>query len=143
TDPMTRLRGARGRQLHLEYRPEAPWGVRPARWVAPSGSRAWVTATPLMLDRYVKREDDLANSVARSVVTAGFPEPASVEILAGPAVKGGVHRYRPGTLPDWARRPLLHCRVTFHRPQRGPVLAGALRYFGGGLFVPEVSSADG
>jgi CRISPR-associated protein Csb2 len=138
--PMAILNAARGRRLHLVYRPDAPWGARPERWVARDGSRAWVTATPLMLDRHLKRGSDVTEEVVRSVVNAGFPAPASVELLAGPAVKGGVERFRPGTVPIWARRPTVHCRIVFERALRGPVLAGSLRYLGGGLFAPENDS---
>jgi CRISPR-associated protein Csb2 len=135
--PMTTLNAARGRRLWLVYRPDAPWGARPERWVPRDGSRAWVTVTPLMLDRHLKRNSDITEEIVRSVVNAGFPAPASVELLAGPAVKGGVERFRPGILPVWARRPTVHCRVVFGRAIRGPVLAGSLRYLGGGLFAPE------
>jgi len=137
TSPMTTLNAARGRRLRLMYRPDAPWGARSERWVARDGSRAWVTVTPLMLDRHLKRNTDFTEEVVKSVVNAGFPAPASVELLAGPAVKGGVERLRPGSLPAWARRPTVHCRVVFDRALRGPVLAGSLRYLGGGLFAPE------
>jgi CRISPR-associated protein Csb2 len=134
---MTTLNAARGRRLHLVYRPDTPWGARPGRWVPRHGSRTWVTATPLMLDRHLKRTSDVTEEIVRSVVNAGFPAPVSVELLAGPAVKGGIERFRPGTLPAWARRPTVHCRIAFERPLRGPVVAGSLRYLGGGLFVPE------
>jgi CRISPR-associated protein Csb2 len=141
--PMTMLSAARGRRLHLVYRPNAPRGARPERWVPRDGSRAWVTVTPLMLDRHLKRNSDITEEIARSVVNAGYPAPASVELLAGPAVKGGVERFRLGTLPAWARRPTVHCRIVFERALRGPVLAGSLRYFGGGLFAPESDSKPG
>lgn len=135
--PMTTLNAARGRHLRLVYRPDAPWGARPERWVPRDGSRAWATVTPLMLDRHLKRDSDLTEEIVRAVANAGFPAPASVELLAGPAVKGSVERFRPGALPAWARRPTVHCRIVFERPLRGPVLAGSLRYLGGGLFAPE------
>jgi CRISPR-associated protein Csb2 len=134
---MTALNAGRGRRLHLVYRPDAPWGTRAERWVPREGSRAWVTVTPLMLDRHLKRGSDVTEEIVRSVVNAGFPAPASVELLAGSAVKGGIERFRPGTLPAWARRPTVHCRIVFEHALHGPVLAGSLRYLGGGLFAPE------
>lgn len=137
TAQMDTLNAARGRRLRLMYRPDSPWGARPERWISPSGCRTWVTATPLMLDRHLKRNSDVTAEIIRSVAQAGFPSPVSVELLAGPAVKGGIDRFRPGTLPLWARRPTVHCRLVFERPVRGPVLAGPLRYLGGGLFAPE------
>jgi CRISPR-associated protein Csb2 len=137
TSPMTTLNAARGRRLRLVYRPDTPWGAHPERWVPRNGSRTWATVTPLMLDRHLKRNSDVTDEIARSVVTAGFPAPASVELLAGPAVKGGVERFRPGTPPVWANRATVHCRIVFEHALRGPVLAGSLRYLGGGLFAPE------
>ena len=134
---MTTLNAGRGRRLRLVYRPDAPWGARLERWVPRGGSRTWVTVTPLMLDRHLKRSSDVTEEIIRSVVNAGFPAPASVELLAGPAVKGGIERFRPGALPAWAGRPTVHCRIVFERALRGPVLAGSLRYLGGGLFAPE------
>jgi CRISPR-associated protein Csb2 len=135
--PIDTLHAARSRRLRLVYRPDAPWGARPERWVPRGGGRAWVTVTPLMIDRHLKRNSDVTEEIVRSVVNAGFPAPASVELLGGPAVKGGIDRFRPGTLPTWARRPTVHCRIVFERALRGPVLAGSLRYLGGGLFAPE------
>jgi CRISPR-associated protein Csb2 len=135
--PMTALNAARGRRLRLVYRPDAPWGARPDRWVPRDGSRAWVTVTPLMLDRHLKRNSDVTEEIVRSVINAGFPAPASVELLSRPAVKGGIERFRPGTLPVWAKRLNVHCRIVFEHALRGPVLAGSLRYLGGGLFAPE------
>ena len=96
-----------------------------------------MTATPLMLDGHLRRGRDEASEVARSLVIAGYPPAADVEVSAAPLTAGGVWRPRPGTLP--AGRPhrrLLHARVRFAEPVTGPVLAGSMRYLGLGLFLP-------
>ncbi|MEU7587079.1 type I-U CRISPR-associated protein Csb2 [Micromonospora sp. NPDC049230] len=142
-DPIRELRGATQRiRLADPGVPSQGWGLDPYRWTSRDGVRRWVTATPVMLDRYPGRRDP-AEVVAESLVTARYPEPASVTVLEGPLPQGAVTRPRRGTIPAGRdRRPLLHCRIEFPTPVRGPVIAGALRYLGCGLFIPEVSRAD-
>ena len=129
----------RDRKLDVEYAPDAPeWTLTPERWTAePRGKRTWVSATPVMLDRIPKRDQTLADIIAASLMRAGYPEPAAVEMLAGSAVPGGIWHVPRLNGPARQPRPLKHCRVTFPSPVTGPVLAGALRYRGIGLFVPE------
>lgn len=145
-NPISMVRTTRGRSVSLTYEPDSAlrWGLREDRWrgTGGRGSRVWATATPVMLDRVPKRRD-IEAGVAASVVTAGYPEPAEVDVLPGPPVVGAVVRPRWGTLPRRpTRRPLVHCRIRFAAPVRGPVLAGSLRYLGCGLFVPEEADAD-
>ncbi|MBW3068899.1 type I-U CRISPR-associated protein Cas5/Cas6 [Actinomyces sp. 594] len=104
------------------------------RWTDPA--RTWATATPLVLDRYPK-DGDLAAAVAESFVNAGLPEPREVEVSREPMLYGAV-RLKPQELPKRCHgRLYTHARVAFDRPVRGPILAGAGRYFGVGLFAPE------
>lgn len=144
SDPLTELVLPWGGPLQLEHRPERtePRGLTPRRWTAGrDGARTWVSATPMMLDRYPKRRHDVADLVARSFITAAYPEPRAVEILPASAVRGGIHRPRLATVPNGRPiRPLAHCRIEFASPVVGPVIAGSLRYLGLGLFVPEWSS---
>jgi len=140
-DPLSVLRLRQGQPVELQY-PALPLrGLRPERWCGDPGARSWVTATPMMLDRFPNRRLDVTEIIAESLRTAGYPLPDKVEPLAGPTVSGGIPLPRRGTLPPWARKPLMHCRVSFPRPVRGPVIAGALRYLGCGLFVPEAEHA--
>lgn len=135
---MHRLNLPGGRRIALSYQPDRvrPRGLLPERWTG-DGARSWTTVTPVMLDRYPKAHTAADELVARALVSAGYPRPEQVDLLPAPAVAGGVFAWC-GSLPEGrARRPLLHCRVRFPRPVRGPVLAGALRYLGVGLFVPE------
>jgi len=145
-DPLSELQLLWGRAVELTYQPDRtkPWGLVPERWTGGRyGSRRWFTVTPIMLDRYPGRRDDIAAMVSQAVVTAGYPEPAAVEVLPGPPVRGGVHRPRRGTIPDGRpRRPLVQCRLEWTQPLIGPVIAGSLRYLGFGLLVPERPEED-
>jgi CRISPR-associated protein Csb2 len=135
-DTLSEVRFSSGRPLAVTYGPDR-YLLRPATWTTDAGEHEWATATPVMLDGYLRRGRDEAGEVARSLVIAGYPEPAEVEVCPGPLVAGGVWRPRPGFLPSGRpRRPLVHARVRFPQPVVGPVLAGSMRYLGLGLFLP-------
>jgi CRISPR-associated protein Csb2 len=103
-----------------------------------------VTVTPLMLDGHPHRGRDEASEVARSLVIAGYPEPAEVEVSGTSTVTGGIWRPRKGTLPPGRpRRQLVHARVRFGESVTGPVLAGSMRYLGLGLFLPVSQRTSG
>ncbi len=138
--PLRELSAGRIR-LGLRYADGTPVtrGLMPDRWIAVrgGGARTWVTATPVMLDRF-SSADQVPATVATAVCTAGLPEPESVEILPGAVPAGAVYLPRRGTIPpNRPRRPMVHCRITFARPVLGPILVGALRYLGCGVFVPD------
>lgn len=121
----------------LEYRPDEsrPRSATDWHWMRPA--KQWVTATPIVLDRYPKK-GDLAAGVLQSVVLSGLPEPALVEVSTAALTTGAVE-LSPRELPKRARgRLYCHARLTFDQRVAGPVLAGAGRYFGVGLFQPEV-----
>ena len=142
-DPLTRLRLPGAGTLVLQYGADR-YGLQPSRWAARSrgGSREWVTATPLMLDGHLRRGRDEASEVARSLVIAGYPPAADVEVSAAPLAAGGVWRPRPGTLPAGQAAPPPRSRPgPFAEPVTGPVLAGSMRYLGLGLFLPVTPTA--
>lgn len=120
----------------LAYQPNEllPRSASGEHWTQPS--RHWVTVTPIVLDRYPKH-GDLAAGVLRSITLAGLPEPALVEVSKSALTPGAVE-LTPHELPRRARgRLFCHARFTFDQSVAGPVLAGAGRYFGVGLFQPE------
>lgn len=130
------VRFSAGRPLAVSYGQDRA-GLRASRWTAGRGEHEWVTATPMMLDGHTRRGRDEASEVARSLVIAGYPDPADVEVSTTPMVAGGIWRPRQGTLPPGRpRRKLVHARIRFHQPVIGPVLAGSMRYLGLGLFLP-------
>lgn len=122
--------------VDLSYRPGLvrPWGADPRRWRR--GSRRWVTATPVVLDRYPKHPDRAVAEIRRSCRTVGLPEPVDVTVSVEPLTTGAV-RMRPPDLPAQVRGRLYrHVSLTFDRDVAGPVLVGAGRYLGVGLFAP-------
>jgi CRISPR-associated protein Csb2 len=136
-ETLTEIQFAAGRPLALSYGGGRVSGLQPASWASADGAHEWVTVTPVMLDGHTRRGRDEASEVARSLVIAGYPEPAGVEASPAPMVTGGIWRPRPGTLPPGRpRRQMVHARVRFDQPVTGPVLAGSLRYLGLGLFLP-------
>lgn len=120
----------------LEYKPDEPLPRTATDWHWKRKSSQWVTATPIILDRYPKN-GDIAAGVLRSITNAGLPEPSLVEVSTAAMTTGAVD-LTPRELPRRARgRLFCHARVRFDRAINGPVLAGAGRYFGVGLFLPE------
>ena len=103
-------------------------------------STSWASATPVLLDRYPGTRD--AEGRARASIVAaceriGLPAPVVVEFSGAPFFRGSAparrFRRRPGTRDT---RPLIHVGLEFSEPVRGPVLLGAGRYRGLGLFRP-------
>ncbi|GIE91580.1 type I-G CRISPR-associated protein Csb2 [Actinoplanes regularis] len=116
-----------------------PWGASPQRWRR--GSKQWVSATPVVLDRYPKRPEQVTEEVLRCLRTVGLPEPLQVQVSVEPLLPGAA-RLRPVDLPRQSRGKLFrHIGVTFDRQVSGPVLVGAGRYLGVGLLAP-VGGAD-
>lgn len=134
-DVLLRVTGFK-QEFRLRYAPDEmrPFTATVERWTEPA--RTWTSATPLVLDRFPK-DGDLAAAVAESFVNASLPEPREVEVSKEPLMDGAV-RLRLTELPKRCQgRLYTHARVTFDRPVHGPILAGAGRYFGVGLFAPE------
>lgn len=140
-DPLRRLRIRGGYEAGVSYEPlrGSPWGLLPERWTAAGqgGSRYWATATPMMLDRHPHRAATEMSEVAWSLARAGYPEPKDVEVSPAALLPGAVHRLDLTAIPvRKPPRPMLHARVTFPSRVTGPVVAGALKYLGAGLFAP-------
>ena len=128
------VRGIGG--VELLYQPGVirPWGASPQRWR--QGSRHWVSATPVVLDRYPKRPAQVEQEVRGSLRRVGLPEPVEVQISNEPLLPGAA-RLRPADLPRQVKSRLFrHIAVTFDRRVAGPVLVGAGRYLGVGLLAP-------
>lgn len=157
------------RRLEIHYGGDAPWcltptekptraSLKPARWFAPLGTvsgangsaRLWASATPIVLDRFPKkqgaaRDEEIAQTVRRACVNVGLPEPAHVTVSAESAIPGVPPAYSGSKLRQWERwqlphalehRMLLHAILGFSVDVRGPVVIGAGRYVGLGLCLP-------
>ena len=125
--------------------------LRRATWCRPATQ--WRSVTPVALDRQVSgigeagphRRDRAAAAVwdamRRSCRHIGLPEPAAIEFgfdgtaTAVPRAGGrGFPAFVAAGSGD--RRQCVHVLLTFAEPVAGPVLLGAGRYLGYGLFLP-------
>ncbi|MDQ1295490.1 MAG: hypothetical protein QG608_3375 [Actinomycetota bacterium] len=110
------------------------WGLTVRRWRRPC--RRWASVTPVILDRYPKRPEDVAKVIRRSCREAGLPDPLDLRITTAPLLPGTVH-FSSSDLPKRAQKRLYcHVVLKFDRPVEGPVLLGAGRYQGLGLLAP-------
>ena len=134
------------------------WKLQPAisdlRSLAPSryckNARTWSTATPIALDRHLKSEGEERDAEAnRSIVESfqriGLPAPKAIRLHKHAAIIGSPSAWPPRGAPPWtgwarpgslSGRQLLHATVDFANPVSGPIVVGAGRFFGLGLFLP-------
>ncbi len=121
--------------------PDSRLTVQPERWTAPSCE--WVSALPVVLDRYPGNEDEAKEFVKLGCMFAGYPEPKEVDLLSVSAAAGALWLRRSDLRrKDDPPRPAMHCRLRFDRAVPGPVLVGRLRHLGLGLFIPERSEGE-
>ena len=110
-------------------------------------ARVWASVTPMVLDRHLKRHDDaeVRELIADSCVNAGLPRPDPGNIQAGKhsAIEGSPPAWPASGGPPWTRwrvpeplasRSLFHAVIDFGHETAGPVLLGAGRFTGLGLF---------
>ena len=110
-------------------------------------SRIWASVTPMVLDRHLKRKDDaeVRELVARACENVGLPRPDPLRIRTGKhSAIEGVPSARPlAGEPPWTRwqvpesmasRSLIHAVIDFEQQVPGPILLGAGRFTGLGLF---------
>ena len=109
-------------------------------------SRVWASATPVVLDRHLKRKDDaeIRELVASACENAGLPTPHPDWIRVGKhsAVEGMPPARPLAGEPPWLRwkapkslasRQLVHAVIDFGEDVPGPVLLGAGRFTGLGF----------
>lgn len=120
-----------GRRFNLT-RPTAAMSLHERTWLRPA--RRWVSATPVVLDRFPKSKLSAEEIVAQGCERAGYPRPASVELSQDCAIGMPPARQfklrKPGAL-------YAHVVLEFDHPVQGPMLVGKERYFGLGLFLPQ------
>ncbi|MGC2656361.1 MAG: type I-U CRISPR-associated protein Csb2 [Bryobacteraceae bacterium] len=107
--------------------------LRPGAWI--SASKHWATVTPILLDRYPKKQESAEELLVLACLRAGLPQPESITF--GPYAAGG-HALK-GVAPVFAynlNRYAVHATVDFRQKVKGPVLLGAGRFFGMGLLKP-------
>jgi CRISPR-associated protein Csb2 len=113
-------------------------------------ARAFATVTPIALDRHLKargqeRQEEIQAQIAISCRNIGLPEPEAVVADKHSAIEGAPSSSPSGKSPAWLRwrtpaslasRQLTHAVFRFPEPVDGPVLLGAGRFLGLGLFRP-------
>ncbi len=136
-----------------QARPASP--LNPRAWCAPA--RVWASATPVALDRNpgdlrskdASKEPEAYEEAAKIVAAAcehiGLPRPSQVTVVpAAPLVGAEKARAFPAFLSGRPpiQRVLVHAVLSFPEPVRGPLLLGAGRYLGLGLFRPLGADGD-
>ncbi|NKC14173.1 MAG: type I-U CRISPR-associated protein Cas5/Cas6 [Gammaproteobacteria bacterium] len=128
-------------QLLHEQRESPPLTLTARSWTRPATE--WTTVTPLVFDRHFKRKDYPAaaiDSVKLMCERMGLPAPTEVLLHPTGALAGVPHACEfPGIRRKRDGGRCFHTHVTlgFTDQVAGPVILGAGRYRGYGLFRPN------
>lgn len=143
-----------GRQICVRM-VRVAWGdppqasLRAETWGRPS--RCWASVSPVALDRNpgnlgsgvatvaARARAEAEASLVRACVHIGLPEPTEVKVQPGAPVRGAVPVREWPPFPrreGRIRRVKVHALLTFAEPVAGPIVLGAGRYHGLGLFRP-------
>jgi len=119
--------------------------LRPGRYLRTA--RRFASVTPLVLPRHMKRRrgDTAEAQIALACRQQGLPEPETIEAGPHPFLRGTSFASKKHwhTTGRFATRSLVHARLTFAEPVRGPLLLGAGRHFGLGLMLPLPEEREG
>jgi len=120
-------------------------------WSRPA--RQWATATPVALDRNpgdlhdadsgkrLAAFDAATAEVVEAVRRVGLPKPAEIHVVRSCVLPGST---KPRSFPRFpsdtsrAQRVLVHVRLVFAAPVRGPILVGAVDTTVWGFFVQSM-----
>lgn len=107
-------------------------------WPYVGPSRLWATATPILSDRFPKDKEGerLQDIIARSVerVVGATPTRIWTDRVSNHTGVPPSHAFSNRRKPDDLPRHRVHVGVEFDHEVRGPLLVGAGRYHGLGLF---------
>ena len=111
----------------------------PNTWTHPHD--VWSTVTPFVFDRYPKDPygEEAERIVREAFARVGLPEPREVDLHYNPWHIGvpKASAFPAATArPGKPQRYHCHVRARWAGPILGPVVAGAGRYYGYGLFRP-------
>jgi CRISPR-associated protein Csb2 len=110
--------------------------LQPATWTRPS--ICWSTVTPILLDRFPKKNLSVEDILTSACERTGLPAP--IEIAHQPYSKLSgvppVPAFRLLRDKDEKPRWGVHATLRFAAPVHGPITLGAGRYFGLGLMKP-------
>jgi CRISPR-associated protein Csb2 len=122
-----------------------PENLLPKTWTGhPDGATHWATVTPVAFDQHAKSKDkavyqaEIATIIRLACQRAGLPEPREVIVTPVSAHLGAppAHTFPRLLRKDGSQRRHSHTILIFAEPVRGPILLGAGRYRGYGLFRP-------
>lgn len=130
----------------LETRENPPYNLQAEAWTRPS--RRWASVTPVVLDRHFSgpRKWDMAAEIVKDgCERIGLPRP--VDVLLHPvSLVQGVPRSNEfpwiSRKQDGGRMHHSHAVLLFEQKVCGPILVGAGRYRGYGLFRPLIQGGD-
>jgi CRISPR-associated protein Csb2 len=142
---------ALGRLARIWLGPSAEWKVdrvnedtalKPLKSLMPFAytrpSRRWATITPMVFDQFPKERPgrNAAAIVARACRRIGLPEPIEVDVCHVSRCLGVPisPEFKIVPKPGVPTRPYAHVSLRFDRSVSGPVLLGAGRYQGLGVF---------
>jgi CRISPR-associated protein Csb2 len=99
----------------------------------------WSTVTPFVFDRYPKDPygEEAQRTVREAMTRVGLPEPCEIDLHYNPWHRGvpKASAFPPAPArPGKPQRYHCHARIRFDRQVAGPLVAGAGRYYGYGLF---------
>ena len=116
-------------------------------WDYERPSRSWATVTPMVFDRFPRGRDgrDAVAIIAGACRRIGLAEPIAVDVSRASRVLGVPRspEFKVVPKPGVPARPYAHASLLFDRPTKGPVLLGAGRYQGLGLFRATDAAGGG
>ena len=118
---------------------ERDYALQPERWTG--AGTIWSTVTPFVFDRFPNEPygSEAQQNVRDAFSRAGLPEPVELDLHYNPWQPGSFKASAFPPAPARKGKPQrYHCHVwaRFEQRLRGPVVAGAGRYYGYGLFLP-------
>ena len=125
--------------------PRPPAALRPDTWTAhPAGATHWGSVTPVAFDQHPRAKDkggyqaEAAALIADSCQRIGLPSPREVVVTPVSAHLGAppAPAFPRLRRKDGSERQHTHVILVFDQPVVGPILLGAGRYRGYGLFRP-------
>lgn len=111
----------------------APLALQTNTWMR--RSLRWTSVTPILLDRYPKKDLTAEELLVTACQRAGLPLPSHCSYGTHPDSDAGLK----GVPPVFAFAPsrwAIHATLEFRVAVKGPVLIGAGRFFGMGLMKP-------
>jgi CRISPR-associated protein Csb2 len=127
-------------QMEIETRETPPWNLRGEAWT--KASKSWASVTPVVLDRHFNGKDKwekAAEVVKDACERVGLPRPEDVLLHPVSRVEGAPHSREFPPIKrkaDGGRMHHCHAVILFSEPVIGPLIVGAGRFKGYGLFRP-------